>query len=317
MSTITAAELAAKDFPEIKWAVRDLIPQGLTGLIGAPKLGKSWMALNIAVAVALGGRALGSIPVEAGPVLYLALEDNQRRLRSRLDKLLPHGKFPDTLHFATEWARLGQHDGGGKLLHQWLNEHPGTRLVIIDTLAKFRKMAGNGNAYQEDYETGSNLKHLADRHDTAFLAVHHKRKVQTEDPLDSISGTHGLAGSFDGMLILQRERGQADAVLHVIGRDIEHDGDKALRWDSTLASWSLLGDAALYRRSQEQVGVIETLRAASEPLSIKQIAARTATSYPTARQLIYRMEGDGVIERAGGSSHGGYVYTHITSITGV
>src|ERR1700674_538103 len=105
---IKASELLKKVLPEHRWAVRGVLAEGLGLLVGRPKIGKSWLALNVAVAIASGGRALGQIPVEAGDVLYLALEDNERRLRSRLTSILGNDACPDRLTLSTSWPKLDQ-----------------------------------------------------------------------------------------------------------------------------------------------------------------------------------------------------------------
>jgi AAA domain/Domain of unknown function (DUF3854) len=109
-NVVSATELMAIEFPKPRWIVPGIVPEGTTILAGKPKMGKSWLALGISVAVEGGGVALGTKRVERGAVLYLALEDNPRRLQSRLKKLLPVGAAPEGLELATEWPRLG--DGG-------------------------------------------------------------------------------------------------------------------------------------------------------------------------------------------------------------
>ena len=135
METITAEDLEQKDFPEIKWAVPNLLPEGLTILAGRPKRGKSWLGLGLALAVASGGKALGTIDVEKGNALYLALEDNERRLKNRLACLKePSLKLPPQLHLVTNFLPLQM--GGLQTLTDWLDKHPKTRLVVIDTLGR-------------------------------------------------------------------------------------------------------------------------------------------------------------------------------------
>src|SRR5918995_4663655 len=134
-NAVRATELLAIEFPEPRWIVPGIIPEGTTILAGKPKMGKSWLAL-------------GTKRVERGAVLYLALEDNPRRLQSRLKKLLAGGAAPEGLELATEWPRLG--DGGLDALEAWLNTHPDARLVVIDTLAKFRTGQTGKNLYKED-----------------------------------------------------------------------------------------------------------------------------------------------------------------------
>ena len=119
----TAAELLGEDFADPRFAVDGLFPEGLAFMAGAPKLGKSWMALGLGVAIASGGRAFGTVPVVGGDVLYLALEDSPRRLQSRLRTLLGNDAPPERLHLETEWPRLDE--GGTEKLDGWLT---GTRM---------------------------------------------------------------------------------------------------------------------------------------------------------------------------------------------
>jgi hypothetical protein len=92
--TFTAADLMALELPPMRWAVPGVVPEGVTLLAGKPKVGKSWFTLGHGVATAAGGVALGTKPVEQGEVLYLALEDNRRRLQGRLAKILAGGATP-------------------------------------------------------------------------------------------------------------------------------------------------------------------------------------------------------------------------------
>src|SRR4051794_6398164 len=146
----TAADLMTATFPEPKWAVPGLVAEGLNLLVGAPKLGKSWLCLGLAVAVASGGRALGKVKVDQGAVLYAALEDPPRRLQGRLQAILGTDPVPDDLHIVTALPRLPD---ATTWLAGWLDMHPSARLVIVDVLRKVRPPNdGRGNAYNEDYD---------------------------------------------------------------------------------------------------------------------------------------------------------------------
>jgi hypothetical protein len=216
-SIITAAALAAKDFAEPRYAVPGVVPEGASLLVGRPKQGKSWLLLGLGVAIAAEDRALGQIAVEPGDVSLLCLEDNQRRLQDRLWRILDGESAPARLHLVTEWPRLDE--GGAEQLDAWLTAHPETRLVGIDVLARMRPSAnGSGDLYKRDYDLMAAIKGVADAHGVPLMAVHHSRKMGADDPLDTISGTSGLAGAADTALILTRERGAMAANLNVRGR---------------------------------------------------------------------------------------------------
>jgi RecA-family ATPase len=240
--TFTAAELMATKLPPLRWTVPGLLPEGVTLLSGKPKLGKSWLALGLAIAVASGGVALGTMPVNHGEVLYLALEDTRRQLQKRLEKTLAGTTAPSRLHIATEWPRMDE--GGADRLGDWLAVHPDARLAVVDILKKVRpRTSQNRSVYDVDYEALEALQRLAGEHGVAILVVHHTRKLAAADPVDEVSGSTGLSGGADGILVLKRDRGKADAYLHITGREIEEEAELALKWDTALASWSLVGDA--------------------------------------------------------------------------
>ena len=300
-NAVRATELLAIEFPEPRWIVPGIIPEGTTILAGKPKMGKSWLALGTSVAVAAGGVALGTKRVERGAVLYLALEDNPRRLQSRLKKLLPGGAAPEGLELATAWPRLG--DRGLEALEAWLNTHPDARLVVIDTLAKFRAAQAGKNLYKEDYEAVEPLVELAARYNVAVLIVHHLRKLGAEDPLDQVSGSMGLTGGADGALVLNRERGRADAYLYVTGRDIEEEKELALSWDSTKATWKIAGDAQEYRNSRERQEVEECLRTLGKSAGPKEVSEALGKPHNNVKQLMWKMGNDGDLRSVGGGKY--------------
>jgi hypothetical protein len=297
-STIrSATDLMAQVFDPVRWAVAGLLLSGVTVFAGRPKLGKSWLALNIAVAVACGGRALGVIEVEAGDVLFLALEDGERRLQDRLGKTLAGGAVPERLFYDTKWKRF---DEGGLLsLKAWLLDHPEARLIVIDTLKRVRPHERiNGRLYDGDYDAIGPLGDLARDHGVSVLVIHHTRKAESEDPLDLVSGSLGLTGAADGVLVLKRGRGQAEAVLHATGRDFE-DKEIALHWDATLTGWRMLGDAQELRRSSERQDVIDLLKKQRGPLTPKAMSDLLGRDRGAIRQLLLRMARAGEVRADG------------------
>lgn len=291
---ITANDLLARDYPEPKWAVEGLIQEGVTLLAGAPKLGKSWLALALAIAVAEGGYALGTLLAEFGEALYLALEDGPRRLQNRLKKLLRGAGVPLGLHFATDWQKFDQ--GGLEDLDDWIRAHPNCRLVIIDTLKKVRPAERmNQNAYSTDYDALSPLAQIAQARGISILVVHHTNKMTSDDPVNLISGSLGLSGAADAVLVLSRQRGQTGATLFVTGRDVD-EKELALKWDSDLANWRLLGDAQEQRKSDERQTVKELLQSALQPLSPTSVAGMLGKTVGSTKMLLWRMSRDNEID---------------------
>lgn len=283
---ITAVELLALNIPPMRWAIEGLMPEGVTLLVAAPKIGKSWMAYQAGIAVAAGGVAFSYKRVEKGEALLLMLEDTKRRAKSRIGQLLADSEPPPGLFLMTECPRMDE--GGRVFLESWLSAHPDCRLVVIDTLQKFRtRQSEKGSMYAEDYEAVGAIKAIADKFGVSFIVIHHVNKSRSEDIFDSVSGSNGVAGAADGCLIIGRERGSKEAVLHVTGRDIE-ERKLALRFDD-LTAWEILGDADEHANTRERDEVLSLLRDAGRPMKSAEIAQRLGQSGSTVRSKLYRM----------------------------
>ncbi len=285
-------ELLSWELPPVRWAIPDILPEGLTLLAGKPKLGKSWLALSTALAIATGGVALGTQPVTRGEVLYLALEDNARRLQARSRQLLTSMTgIPQGIDFALSWPRLDA--GGVDYLETYLKEHPDVRLVVIDTWARIAPRANTRSCsqYAGDYEALTPLKALADTYHVSIMAVHHLRKMGSSDVLDEITGSIGITGAVDGTLILKRERGRQDATLFVTGRDVEQEQHLALSFDATTALWKLEGNAEEVGRTRERQEILHLLKEhLPNGLCPREIAEALDKNYHTIRSLLRKME---------------------------
>lgn len=232
-----AAWLMAQEFPPIRYVVPGIIPEGMTVLVAAPKIGKSWMVLGLACALANGGNAFERIPVgQPRPVLYLALEDGQRRLQSRLRSI---GAAPSPLlefEIAVP-AGVSVPQVVGDYIKQHAHAAP---VVILDTLGKVKPPTSSGNAYAEDYAAMGALKACVDAvPGSSLVIVHHTRKMDGSDFLDAVSGTQGIAGAADTVLLLKRDRGADSATLQVTSRDAA-EGEYALAL-SPAGVWELAG----------------------------------------------------------------------------
>lgn len=232
VSIISAAKLAAMDLTPPKQIVDGVLTVGLNIFAGNPKAGKSFAMLGVSLSVANGGKAFNHIPVTKHRVLYLALEDNYFRLKSRLKAL--NQPAPDNLDFITDIPRLK--DGGMIALHAYLDEHPDTGMIVIDTFAKIADPKQTGNVYEEDAEMGHSLQALGLQHDCAVVVIHHTRKAAAGDFLHSVSGSAGLTGAADVVAVLSRKRNDTQATLEVTGRDI-HENAFNLNWYSPKGGW--------------------------------------------------------------------------------
>jgi hypothetical protein len=203
------------------------------------------------------------------------------------------------LHIALDLPRLDE--GGAEMVEDWLADHPDARLTVIDTLKKVRpRTFANRSVYEVDYEALEPLIPIAAEHGVAILVVHHTRKADADDPLDTVSGSTGLTGGVDGAMILKRERGRADAFLHVTGRDIEEDLELALRWDQETAGWIIVGDAEEYRLSEERAEIIRVLEETGVPMTPTEVADALGKSVNTIKVRMWRMERDGQLLSSGG-----------------
>lgn len=283
----TAAELIATDFPEPRWIVPGFIPEGFAILAGVPKLGKSWMALNLAIAVATGGRFLGSVEVDQVGVLLISREDTPSRLKNRFAKLGFTGS--ELLHIATDWPK-------GKLaveqLDLFLDDNPGIMLVIVDTLARIIDIEDSRD-YLETYEAVGALKHVADSHATAIVAIHHVGKAQRDDWVQTLMDSTGYGAAAITLMAATRKRGQVDAVLKVTGRDIE-ERELALSFDQDICTWKLLGDAFEIQETRERQELVDYL-SANGPMKSGELAKALQRSAQATSNMLVRLEKDGVV----------------------
>ncbi|HEV2810066.1 MAG TPA: AAA family ATPase [Acidimicrobiales bacterium] len=293
----TATELLAAVFPDPKYVIPGIVPEGLTIVAGPPKVGKSWLAMNGAVAVGSGGKAFGRIPVEQGHVLYLALEDPGRRLQKRLRQVMAEGPTPTHLTFIPEWPRLDPIGLG--MLEAWITAHPGVRMVIVDVFARIRPPADESTGiYASDYAALIPLKDIADRYGIAVVVIHHTRKQKADDFLDTLSGTQGIAGAADTVVTMERLRGSADAKLNVTGRDVE-EASYPMSFNARLGLWTLLeGPAEDYELSETRRRIKAFLTATPDQPT-KEIAAATGLDYEVVKKTCQRMASDGQLVTLG------------------
>ena len=236
---ISAAQLMEKPIEPREFVVRGLLPQGLSILGGAPKIGKSWLVLDLCLHVATGEPFWG-IPVSKGTAWYISLEDTQEHIHRRLGTITD--EEPDNLYFTTEEDGIGtMADTLEKHMNNFMDQHPYTKLIVIDT---FQLARGNSKepSYASDYADIQKFKHIADKRKVAILLVHHLRKMPDPDPVNMLSGSTGLSGGVAANFIMHRSPQEEVTRLFCKGRHIK-PRVLELRFEETACVWEKLSDS--------------------------------------------------------------------------
>ncbi len=221
----------------ISFCIDSLLPQGVSLLCGAPKIGKSWLVLDWCVRIAKG-EEVWNFKTAKGTTLYLCLEDNLSRIQQRLNEITD--EVPNNVFFATSSCSMS--DGLAEQIEMFIAEQNDTVLVVIDTFQMIRSK-NKDTTYANDYQEIEELKRLADKLKISLLLVHHLRKQGDNDPLNKISGTTGISGAVDTTFILDKsKRSQNNATMICTGRDIEYR-ELELNFSKDNHIWDLVSDS--------------------------------------------------------------------------
>lgn len=237
LTVIDGETLMEMKLPPTKFCVETLLPQGICMLGGAPKIGKSWLVLDLCIRIAKG-EPIWSLPTKKGTTLYLCLEDPLRRVQERLNMLTDD--VPPNAYFAIAARTLA--DGLCEQIRKFVSEHPDTVLVAIDTF----QIVHTGcidTSYANDYGEVRQMKQLADELNISILLVHHLRKQGDSDPLNKLSGTTGISGAVDAVFVLDKSKRNAQgATLICTGRDIEYR-EMELKLSKETCAWEMVSDS--------------------------------------------------------------------------
>lgn len=308
---LTVGEIIARELPEPNWAIPGLLSEGLNLLAGSPKMGKSMLALNLGLTIAGGGKALDDIQTAAGDVLYLSLEDKLRRVKARAVRMLrrlERGDVNRRLTITTEWLRADQ--GGLELCREWVRRVERPTLLVVDVLGRFRTPSRErGNQYEQDNQALYAIKSFVDSEGFSALVVTHTRKQRGDDkdgdPFEGVSGTQGITGACDGILLLRRQRQSNEATVEITGRD---GGERklALEFDETTFSWRSLGTAEEHLTGKLQLAIVDYLKKSpGRVVFLTELATSLGEDNPKKlRVVLNRLCDRGIIRRQGN----GFVY---------
>ncbi len=220
-------QLYNADIPEIAWIVKDLITEGITVLAGMLKAGKSYLVVNIGLAVAEGRQALGTHDVKQGRVLYITPDDKQQaRLRARIKQMREGRTDAIPFDIATNWTLLDE--GGTEEIAEYLDYYPDTQMVIIDVLMSVLPgISEDANAYDRIYQKLEPLKRLAqERHIAIVLVMHMNKGGKTDsNPRNRIYGSMAYGAIADNILMLDEDYSTHKRYLMTSGKDLDQRRD--------------------------------------------------------------------------------------------
>jgi hypothetical protein len=286
-------EIRIMKFDPVRFLVQGLIPsEGVTLLCSKPKKGKSWMLLDLALAATMNRYTLGDRKPTQGDVLLLSLEDNYRRIKERSEKLLQGDRnveWPEGLRIQPQWRRLDQ--GGGDDIREWVNETRAAgrtvAFVAVDTLAYVKKPGDPKKPYEGDVASMRMFKDLATELGIAIIIAHHLRKQGSDDVGDLVSGTLGLSGTADTLLIIDAR--SSGTVLCVRGRDVE-ENEFSVEFNKSTCKWTILGKAEDVARTEIQDKILGALRERNGgPMTPLEITEITGLKKNTAGVTLVRM----------------------------
>ena len=298
---VSINKIMRTEYRKIRWAVEGIIPEGLTILAGRPKFGKSWLMLGLAYSIATGTKAWGYGATEKGSVYYLALEDSERRIKDRV--LSMEGFFdtyPDDLYIITDFPRIGE--GFAEEIQYMADRDKNISAIIIDTLQKIRPTSAGGkrNLYQAEYEDYEKLQRFAITDGIPIICVHHTRKQQlsggTGNPVDEISGSTGIQGVADTLIVCKREG--AKGMMHVTGREVNEES-YPMEFNKRNMTWNLSAPVS----EKLDVGFRQLLAylAKHGEITAKELAEVCDVSYYKANRIINELTEQGklVVVRTG------------------
>lgn len=249
---LSLRDIYKTDFPPIKFMVKDLLPEGLTILGGKPKIGKSFFALQLAIAVAKGLNFLKVLPCEKNSVLFLPYEDTLSRIKDRI-KQKKEAFIPKNLFIPEFIQQFPTEKENGILEIKRIIKEKNVNLIIIDTMSRFFANSSYGKLnYNDDYNTIAKLQKIA-VNGVAIIIIHHTIKTNSDYPFDMLQGSVGVTASPDTLMVLQEYN--TNFILHVKGRDIAHK-KLSLTFSNKLMKWQLVNNLFESKLSAESKKVL-------------------------------------------------------------
>lgn len=285
---ITSSALSTKEIIPIKLIVKGLLPEGLTILAAPPKMGKSFLALNLSIAVSSGKRFLEYYPTIKRKVLYLSLEDSEARLQDRINTITSSLNIepPEDLYIITESEKFNSNNL--TRLEDYINDVK-AELVIIDTYAAgFSRRETSHNIYYVDDDSMRPIKKLAQKLKVSMIIIHHTNKEESGKGLAKVSGSYGMTGAADTVWVLTEDKRYFK--LEVQGKDIE-TRSLQLDFDKETFIWSDKGINPSFYMTPEQKQIYDLLKKENREMKASEIARAVNKKDSTVSELLKKMNG--------------------------
>lgn len=297
---ITLEYLLQKDLPALNWVIPEILCEGVTILASRPKVGKSWFCFQLSLAVATGQFFLNKyVPVKS-PVLYIPLEDSERRIKNRFSIIKKSIQVDivdsiSNLSFPTGFTIKPLNDGGLKELEDYISES-GFKLIVVDTLSRAirSQMKRKNILFNEDYELIGKIQKFALEKHVAIILVHHTTKLDYSDNVfDGIQGTTGITAGADTLMVLKNDSN--DFVLHIIGKDVIAD-DIHLSFDKTTCLWSIANNQ-MQGSTPERTEILNVISNNKNPMGTGEIADKLSKGKSTISTMLKKMVGEGLLKK--------------------
>jgi len=299
---LSANELQKQILPPINWIVEGLLPEGLAVLAGRPKIGKSWMALELALTVANGFESMGLFDAKQHDVFYVPYEDNFRRLQGRINKIMTGSlskTAPPNLFYPQDNFGFPKLNENGILeIEKILDNNSNIKFIVVDTLGRgiADKRRKDNNAYNADYDLSSALQKLTMERKICILLIHHTRKLDSENVFDEISGTTGLTAGFDTMLVLKKKDNKH--TLYVAGRDVP-ETEYHLEFDESSCVWKAEQKTGEVKMTVEREEIYDLIKSYNRKMKTGEIATILGKSTSNMSKMLGKMVKEGTLKSMG------------------
>lgn len=313
---VTLAQILASEPMATTWLYRGLLPVGAFLITGRPKIGKSWLLLQFSMCAGMGSQFLGYDADGACAGLYIAAEDNPTRMQSRLRTMAAVPPDNITVWTMAEFRGLAQKYSDTmtllQFLDRYLQEHPETRFVLLDTeetcraiWAGERRTNDNRRITQQDYEQTRGFDELALRRKVLIGLVNHASKgkantKQAGDPHELINRTNVALAGASGQLVLANypdsdplDTSERKRLLAVRGRDLDDDLTLVVEHEKC-GTFKNCGPYFKVRQADAEQQVLEAIEelqadAGEEWISLRDVAEHAGNTTNAVKKALGRM----------------------------